>query len=167
MNLEVHPAAGNRFADVAAVLRPANTSPRACWCLTYRLSHSENSSLTGEARPQRLLALCEGEIAPGVVAYADGVAVGWCAASPRSHLVRLMRSRTIRKGVARALIDGAAQYACSHGAQYIEAYPVETDGQKISTSQAFAGTTALFQAAGFQFCAETQARSAGRARVIM
>jgi GNAT superfamily N-acetyltransferase len=186
--VEVHPATSDRFDDLRSVLCPKKQSAQACWCLTYRLSNAENSSLSGEARPMRLRTLCEGKYAPGVIAYVDSVPAGWAAVGPRTEFERLKRSKTIQfldrmpvwsivclvvkagfrgKGVARTLIEGAVSYAASQGARMIEAYPIETHGDRVSASLAFMGTTKLFSAAGFALCAETQAKSAGKVRVIM
>jgi GNAT superfamily N-acetyltransferase len=186
--IEVHPATPDRFDDLRSVLCPKKPCAQACWCLTYRLSNAENSRLSGEARPMRLRTLCEGKYVPGVIAYVDGVPAGWTAVGPRTDFERLKRSKTIqlldqipvwsivclvvkarfrRKGVAGALIEGAVTYAASQGAHMIEAYPIETHGDRVSASLAFTGTTNLFGAAGFALCAETQAKSAGKVRVIM
>ncbi len=188
MMIEIHPATLDRFDDLRSVLSTKQDSPHACWCLTYRLSNAENSSLSGEARPMRLRKLCEGSAAPGMLAYVDGTPAGWCAVGPRTEFERLQRSKTIqllddkpvwsivclvvkagfrRQGVARALIDGAVAYGASRGARVMEAYPIETDGDQVSASLAFVGTTALFSAAGFALCAPTLAKSAGKTRVIM
>lgn len=186
--VETHPATLDRFDDLRAVLAPKQGSAQACWCLTYRLSNAENSVLSGEARPMRLRKMCEQDCAPGVLAYVDGVPAGWCAVGPRTDFERLMRSKTIqfldglpvwsivclvvragyrRQGVSRALVEGAVAYAASQGADVIEAYPIETNGERVSAALAFTGTTGLFTRAGFAHCAETQAKSAGKVRVIM
>ncbi len=186
--IEVHPATNDRFEDVRSVLEPKSKSAQACWCLTYRLTNAENSALTGEARPSRLRTLCEQNPAPGVIAYVDQTPAGWCAVSPRDSYQRLNRSRTIqrlddlpvwsvvclvvradfrRKGVARALIQGAVDYAAANGAPAVEAYPIETKGQRVSTSLAFTETTDMFLSAGFVRCGTTEAKSAGMPRVVM
>jgi GNAT superfamily N-acetyltransferase len=186
--IQVLPATEDRFDDVRAVLAPKSSSAQACWCLTYRLSNRENSALRGEARPLRLLSLCREEHAPGVVAYVNAVPAGWCAVSPRTAYERLNRSRTIQKlddqpvwsivclvvrsgfrrmGVGRALIQGAVDYAASQGALCIEAYPIDSHGDRVSSTLAFTGTTAMFAAAGFTQSAVTDAKSAGKPRVIM
>jgi GNAT superfamily N-acetyltransferase len=186
--IEVLPATEDRFDDVRVVLRPKSNSAQACWCLTYRLSNEENSALRGEARPLRLQSLCREGHAPGVIAYVDAVPAGWCAISPRTAYERLNRSRTIRRlddqpvwsivclvvrsgfrrmGVARALIQGAVDYAISQGAPCIEAYPIESHGDRVSAALAFTGTTDMFVAAGFKQSAVTDAKSAGKPRVIM
>jgi GNAT superfamily N-acetyltransferase len=186
--LEVHPATLDRFDDLRSILSPRNQSAQACWCLTYRLTNAENSSLTGEARPLRLQRLCEEKYPPGVIAYVDGLPAGWSAVGPRTEFERLKRSKTIqfmddtpvwsivclvvkagfrRQGVARSLIEGAVKFAASHGANVIEAYPIETNGERVSASLAFTGTSELFSSAGFTLCEQTQAKSAGKVRVIM
>ena len=93
--IAVHPATLERFADIASLLAPRNENAPACWCLTYRLTSSEFSALRGKERPAALQALCARETAPGVLAYIDGLPVGWCALGPRSEMGRLQRSRTI------------------------------------------------------------------------
>lgn len=136
----------------------------------------------------RLKELCESKPAPGILAYVDGIPAGWIALGPRTAFERLKRSRTIpllddkpvwsivclvvsakfrRQGVASALIEGAVTYAKLLGARTIEAYPVETNGIRINSSLAFMGTTEMFKAVGFSFCAETSAKSAGRPRILM
>jgi GNAT superfamily N-acetyltransferase len=188
MKLEVHPASIDRFSDVAAVLRPKNDSSQACWCLAYRLSSAENNALSGKARPERLRSFCDNNQAPGVLAYVDGIPAGWCAVSPRTDFVRLVRSKTIQAldsvpvwsivclvvkagfrgaGLSAALIEGAAKFAAASGATCLEAYPIETEGQKVSSSLAYTGTRSMFERSGFMFCAETSAKSAGKPRVIM
>jgi GNAT superfamily N-acetyltransferase len=186
--IKVVPATDDRFDDVRAVLAPKSNAAQACWCLTYRISGKENSELRGEARPLRLRSLCREGHAPGVIAYVVSVPAGWCAVSPRTAYERLNRSRTIQRlddqpvwsivclvvrsgfrriGVARALIQGAVDHAVSQGAPCIEAYPIEPNGDRVSSTLAFTGTTSMFAAAGFTQCAVTNARSAGKPRVIM
>ena len=187
MNVTIQSATQDRFEDLRAVLCP-NANPRACWCLTYRLPSAENSALVGDARAERMRALCGGAPAPGVLAYVDGTPAGWCAVGPRADFARLVRSKTIpvlddvpvwsivclvvragfrRKGVAGELVRGAVRYAVGQGATCIEAYPIDNAGQRVSATLAFTGTTKLFADAGFVECAPTQARSAGLPRVVM
>jgi hypothetical protein len=65
------------------------------------------------------------------------------------------------------LIEGAVKFAVSHGANVIEAYLIETNGERAGASLAFTGTAELFSSAGFALCEQTQAKSAGKVRVIM
>lgn len=186
--IEVHPATADRFDDVAAVLAPKNPQAQACWCLSYRLPTSEFRALAGPDQQGRLRRYAEEGTPPGVVAYVDGEAAGWCSVSPRASHHRLRSSRTIpavddvpvwsvvclvirpqfrRQGLARHLLDGAVDYARSAGAPALEAYPVDTDGGRISSSLAYVGTTALFESAGFERVVETASKSGGKTRWLM
>jgi GNAT superfamily N-acetyltransferase len=132
--------------------------------------------------------VAEAEPAPGVIAYLDDEPVGWCGLWPRARLERLVRSRTIpaiddvpvwsvvcfmvrvgyrRKGVARALLDGAIAYARARGAPALEAYPVEPSGQRVDTAFGYVGFVPMFEAAGFRPIVETAARSDRRPRILM
>jgi GNAT superfamily N-acetyltransferase len=103
-------------------------------------------------------------------------------------MVRLVRSRTIpavddrpvwsivcflvrsgyrRRGVARALLQGAIACARGYGAPALEAYPVDPGGKRIDTAFAYVGTLAMFEQEGFRRVMETSARSAGLPRWLM
>src|SRR4051812_1177643 len=169
--VDVVPATADRFADVASLLRPRNEAAPACWCLYYRLGSSDFNKLRGEERPGHLRQLCERDVSPGMLAYADGEPVGWSALGPRSEMGRLERSRTIpplddrpvwsvvcfvvragyrRKGVASALLAGGVDYARACGAEAVEGYPVDPQGARLSGAAAYVGTTSMFEAAGFE-----------------
>jgi ribosomal protein S18 acetylase RimI-like enzyme len=186
VSLQVLPATAERFDDVSVMLRPRREGTPACWCLYYRLGSSEFNNV--QDRAQFMRDLCAGQYAPGVLAYADGEVVGWCAVGPRAGMGRLHRSRTIpavdgrpvwsvvcfvvragyrRKGVAAAMLDGAVEYARSCGAVALEGYPVETSGTRINVSSAYVGTVSMFEKAGFTRVLETESRSANLTRWIM
>jgi GNAT superfamily N-acetyltransferase len=79
----------------------------------------------------------------------------------------LVRTGYRRKGVAQALLQGAIDCAREHGAPALEAYPIDPEGRRVSTSLAYVGTTAMFERAGFRRVVETSARSAGLPRWLM
>jgi GNAT superfamily N-acetyltransferase len=184
--MDIRPATEDRWADLRAVLNPAN-SPYACWCLYWRLSSSEFSS-PHTAREPRMRELVNREPAPGLLAYLDGEPVGWCSVGPRSDMQRLVRSRTIpavdelpvwsvvcfvvraghrRQGVAEELLHAAVEYAREHGAPAIEGYPVDPGGRRINTAQAYVGTTGMFERTGFRRISRTAATSAKLPRWLM
>ena len=189
--LDVVAATAERWPDVVTLL--GGSGERGCWCQSWRGSESASVSAfgrseTGANRDALESQVRFGPFAPGVVAYLDGAPVGWCGLGPRASMPRLMRSRTIpladdvavwsigcfvvrtgfrRRGVARALLDGAIAYARSMGAPAVEAYPVDPGGRRISTSFAFVGFTTTFEAAGFRRVLLTDARSAGLLRWLM
>src|ERR1700704_3014368 len=81
---------------------------------------------------------------PGVLAYRDQAAVGWCAVAPREKYRRLAFSRTLppiddnpvwaitclyvakgdrQQGLRRRLIEAGCELAANFGASVVEAYP--------------------------------------------
>jgi GNAT superfamily N-acetyltransferase len=123
-----------------------------------------------------------------LVAYEGDVPAGWVGLGPRVSMERLVRSRTIprfddlpvwsivcfkvrvghrRRGVARALLEGAIDYARSMGAPALEAYPIDADGARLDVAFSYVGFTSMFEAAGFERITETAAKSAGRPRILM
>jgi GNAT superfamily N-acetyltransferase len=185
--LVVLPATAERWPDVVTLL--GGNSERGCWCQAWR--GADGAFGRGEPGRNRMLLQSQverGSVAPGVVAYVEGEPVGWCGLGPRAAMPRLANSRSIpriddlpvwsigcfvvrtgyrRRGVARALLDGAIAYARSHGAPAMEAYPIDPAGARVSTSFGFVGFTSTFEAAGFRRVVLTGAHSAGLPRWLM
>jgi GNAT superfamily N-acetyltransferase len=111
----------------------------------------------------------EGRV-PGILAYAEGRAVGWCSVAPREEFSGLARSRILksvdetpvwsivcffvakdhrRQGVTIGLIRAAVDYARKRGAEAVEAYPVEPRAGKMQDAFAFTGLASAFLRAGF------------------
>ncbi len=67
-----------------------------------------------------------------------------------------------RQGVASALLEAAVDHARDHGATTLEAYPVETDGGRIPSANAYMGTLAMFERAGFEVIERRQMESRHR-----
>jgi len=108
---------------------------------------------------------------PGILGYADGEPVAWCAVAPREAYVQLERSRVLkrvdaepvwsvsclfvargwrRRGVSAAMLRAAGTFAASQGARVVEGYPVEPSTEKMPDVFAWTGTAAAFRAAGFR-----------------
>ena len=187
MTIEVRPATTARFADVATLLGPRNPDSSVCWCLSHRLDSRTNRALVGPARGEYVRKLCRRKVAPGVLAYQDGVVVGWAAVAPRSELPFSRSTRIpqvdelpawslwcIRvrpghrgQGISHELIDGATAYARAQGAPVVEGYPVDNRGKKVDVTMAYVGTRSLFERAGFTKVADTSSVSGGFPRVLM
>ena len=102
---------------------------------------------------------------PGLIAYEDGVPVGWVSVSPQEDFGQLVRSKHYgpvadeegvwsivcfhvhpsarHRGLAKALLSAAVDHALSRGASAIEAYPHERRAD-------YMGSAEMFQAAGFR-----------------
>jgi GNAT superfamily N-acetyltransferase len=125
---------------------------------------------------------------PGLIAYGEGEPAGWLGFWPRQRLERLVRSRTIpkiddrpvwsivcfmiragfrRRDAARALLQGAVDFARKEGIPILEAYPIETHGERVDVALGYVGFAHIFEEAGFRRVVETDARSAKRPRILM
>jgi GNAT superfamily N-acetyltransferase len=187
VSIDVKPATGARFEDVATMLGPKNPNASVCWCLSHRLDWKTNRALVGPARGEYVRKLCAGKVAPGVLGYEEDEVVGWAAVAPRAELpfarstkiphvdqlpvwsVWCIRVRPGHRGrgVSHALLDGAVAYARSQLAPAIEGYPVDNKGQRVDATMAYVGTRALFERSGFTKAADTTSVAGGFPRVLM
>ncbi|WP_151526426.1 GNAT family N-acetyltransferase [Serinicoccus kebangsaanensis] len=189
MQVETHPVTPDRFEDFADVVNP-NRRATHCWCVTHRLRQADVHELGGDgddARERAMLALCERDQPPGVVAYADGTPVAWCNIGRRADMPFLARSSKIRpvddvdvwsivcvvvrgghrkRGHTTPLLEGAVAYAAAHGAPAVEAYPVEPEG-RMDTTMAFVGTRQMFEKVGFEVIGRTDAVASRLPRIVM
>ena len=122
----------------------------------------------------------------------EGTPVGWVGCAPRTGALSLQRSRVLprgdpgewptswvvmcfvvrpgyrRRGVARALLRGAVEYARSQGGRVIEGFPVEPEpGRRVPVSAAFVGTVPLFESVGFDRVGDTAATSGRLPRWVL
>jgi GNAT superfamily N-acetyltransferase len=137
---------------------------RHCWCMAMRLDASYRTR-SGDANRRSMKKVVDTAAAPpGVLAYVEGVPVGWCAVAPREEFPRVARAAAKaapsddaawsvvcfyvlrsarRQGVSRALLAAAVELATQHGAKVVEGYPVE------GGNNPFRGIPSVFTAAGF------------------
>lgn len=167
--LDFYPLTPERWDDLVALFGPRGACG-GCWCMWWRLKHSQFEKQKGEENKRALKRIVDSGEVPGLLAYADGHPVGWCSVAPREAFPRLGRSRILkrvddrpvwsvvcffvdkpfrRRGVAVRLLEAAVEHAMKHGAMIVEGYPVEP--RKASTPDAFAftGLASAFRKAGF------------------
>jgi len=122
-----------------------------------------------------------------VLAYDGDEVVGWAAVHPRAD-TSFARNRKIPhvddlevwsvwcvrvrpghrgEGISHHLLQGAVDFARSHGAAAIEGYPVDNQGRKVDLTMAYVGTLKLFEQAGFTKAADTESVLNGFPRVLM
>lgn len=150
--LDIHPATPDRWDDLATLFeRPGPRGGRPdtanCWCVIWRAPSGEPE----ENREVLRSAVCDRE-EPGLLAYAEGVPIGWISVAPREHFQSLLRSRRFappdddagvfvitcfaiarthrRRGVSGALLDAAIDRAIARGASAIEAFPSDPPDYK-------------------------------------
>ncbi|MHB8460314.1 MAG: GNAT family N-acetyltransferase [Candidatus Limnocylindrales bacterium] len=178
----VRPATIERFDDIEPVIN------RSCWCQWWRDTAAEYGRSNSATHRATLREQCVADPVPGVVAYLGDVPVGWCGFGPRSSMRRLERSRTIptvddrpvwsivcfdvrpgyrRRGVAKALLAGAIEYANEHGAVGLEAYPTDPGVTRRDATFSYTGFTRMFEAAGFRRVVETASHADRLQRWLM
>lgn len=186
-NLSLQPVTVERVADALEILGAGTDQPH-CTCQYWRFSSGEYSRMSQTERVAALEQQAGEEPAPGLLAYLDGVPVGWCGIGVRPRLGRLVRSRTIpliddlpvwavfcfvvrtgyrRQGLAAQLLDGVIDYGRRLRAPALEAYPIDPQGKRVSTSFAYVGTVSMFERAGFEKVVLTESKSAGLPRWLM
>ena len=171
------PATAERWDDLEVVMDGCSYA-RKCWCAYWYLPNAAYKAGWGAANMTTLhQRVADGE-EPGVIAWLDGVPAGWCAVAPREKHDRLVRSRPFsplddtpvwsvtcfvvrkgyrKRGLMRALLQGAIDHARTRGATMLEAYPMDP-GEKTGAAELFVGTAAAFRDAGFEEVARPLAR---------
>lgn len=190
-DLEILPLTAARVPDLARLFGQGG-DPKWCWCSYFRLRSLDFQGAT-PASNRRVLERAVRTTAadgrhPGLVAYRDGAAVGWVSVGPRDDYERLRHSKVLApvderpvwsivcfvvaravrgQGIARALLDAASAYAAEHGATLLEAYPVDTDGDRIASASVYKGTLSMFERAGFEVVERRRANRASPVRPIV
>jgi len=141
--VDVLPLTPERFGDLAALFEEGG-DPKWCWCVYFRFRGRDWSDSTAAENRAALESLAERPLAPGLVGYRDGRAVGWVSLGPREDYERLsyskilapvddtpvwsivcfVVSRKVRgQGVGTAMLGAAIDFARAHGATTLEAVP--------------------------------------------
>jgi ribosomal protein S18 acetylase RimI-like enzyme len=176
--VKIVPVTAERWADLVDLFE--RRGPRGgmglagngCWCMWWR-------ERTGDAsrNKEALRRLAESGRPPGLLAYADGVAVGWVSIAPRDEYGQLTRSKHYgptedergiwaiacfyvhgaarHQGVAEALLDGAIEHAFAGGGTSVEAYP-------HNRRPDYMGSAEMFERRGFEPIRTTTTRTVVR-----
>jgi GNAT superfamily N-acetyltransferase len=172
-NITVKPVDKNNWSDFESLFR-SKGGPSYCWCMVWRMTKDElkqnNAACRKEFIKQRILS----NTPVGILGYSENEAIAWCSIAPRETHLRLdgyekiknvwsitcfyIKNEYRRNGLMKVLIQRAEMYAKEHGAEYVEAYPVEKD----SPSYRFMGFTKTFEEIGFDFV-----KMAGKRRHVM
>jgi len=170
---EVRPLTTANWGDLVALFeRPGASVPRSCWCMHYRESGRgtvPDGKRPAAARRDALRALVEAGEVPGLLGYLRGEPIGWVSLGPRAGYRRLARSPAMKpvddrpvwsivcffvdarfrgQGTARALLDGALDWARARGVDLLEAYPIDKPGESVADFMWF-GARSMFDAQGF------------------
>ena len=170
-----HPATPERWSDLESLFG-TNGANAGCWCMFWRLERAMFKKTKGEGNRQILKQVVEADEQPGILAYDESQAVGWCGIAPREKLAALENSRILkrvddqpvwsitcffmkkearRRGMMEGLINAAVKHARTNGAQIVEAYPIDMQspklaGQTFNSYSGYMGVASVFRALGFE-----------------
>lgn len=170
--IEIHPVTPDRRPDLLELFGD-NGAYSHCWCTWYLLTNKQFDETAPEERKAILLDQVDAGLEPGLLAYRDGVAVGWCAVGPRERYARMNAPRAIshkavddqpawvvscfyidkdhrNSGVATALLEAAIPHARDRGADLIEGFPWDKPMKDDVWGTMFVGSLKMFQGAGFE-----------------
>jgi GNAT superfamily N-acetyltransferase len=170
-HLDIHPLTSERWDDLAELFGEKG-AVGGCWCMWWRLRGPQYAANAGDNNRDSLKRLVDTGNVPGLLAYHDGQAVGWCSVAPREQFAARFNNRSPvfkpvddlpvwsivcyfiapehrGEGVARRLLDAAVEYARERGAEMIEAYPKDPMLNRDAERFLYTGTLQMYQDAGF------------------
>lgn len=184
--LEFHPLVNARWSAFETLFGERGACG-GCWCMWWRLKRSEFERQKGSANKRSMRNLVASGEVPGILAYAEGEPIGWCAVAPRESYPVLERSRVLKRmddepvwsvtclfvkkerrnqGVSVRLLRAAIEYVKERGGTVVEGYPVEPKRARMPDAFAWTGLASAFKQAGFVECARgSQTRPIMRFRI--
>ena len=167
--VEIHPLTPARWHDLEALFGERGACG-GCWRMYWRLTRSDYERKKGAGNKKALKKVVDSGRPPGLLAYAGGKAVGWCAIGPREIYPVLERSRILarvddepawsvtcffvarpfrRQGITVQLLKAASDFARKNGAHVVEGYPVEPRKGRMPDVFAYTGLPSAYRKAGF------------------
>jgi len=171
--VKIHPVTKERWADFEKLFGPKGACA-GCWCMLWRLKHSEFAAGKGEKNRRAMKALVDSGKVAGLLAYVDGKPAAWCSVAPREQFPASERSRILKpvdekpvwsisclfveknyrnRGVSTELLRGAAKYVKQQGGKIVEGYPTEPKKDRVPDVFVWTGIASAYQKAGFVECA--------------
>jgi GNAT superfamily N-acetyltransferase len=136
----------------------------------WRQKRREHRRQLGEGNREAMWNIVNSGEVPGILAYLDGIPVGWCSIAPRTRFPVMDRSPNLKRvddtpvwsvacffiakdhrnrGLMRRLLDAAVEHARRQGAAVVEGYPVDAKGKRHKADYAWTGYLPIFTQAGF------------------
>ena len=157
-----------------------------CWCTWFHASPAERGGQERTAETNRALKerlVNEGR-AHAALVFDGAEAVAWCEYGSPAELPNINHRKKYeasvdrlpdyrltcffvdkkyrRQGLADVALGGALDLIAQAGGGVVEAYPQDTDGQKVTASFLYSATRSLFEQAGFSYI-----RSKGKNHCVM
>jgi GNAT superfamily N-acetyltransferase len=143
-----------------------------CWCTWFHTFYAEKGHTADGNRALKERLVGDGR-AHAALVFDGEDAVAWCQYGTPDELPNIYHRKEYeagldrlpdyrltcffvdrkyrRKGMAAIALDGALDLIAQAGGGVVEAYPHDTDGQKVSASFLYNSTRSLFEQAGFSY----------------
>jgi GNAT superfamily N-acetyltransferase len=171
-----HPLTPGRWDDLVDLFGPQRGASSGCWCMWPFLRAKDWQTLSRDDRRDALKAKVAEGPAPGLLAYRDGLAIGWIASGPRDRYVRFQLGKTSRPletdtddmiratyavtcfyirsgyrkdGLMARLLEAGVDHVRARGARYLDACPIESD-KPLQWGEGFVGIASVFRRSGFE-----------------
>ncbi|UCC12906.1 MAG: GNAT family N-acetyltransferase [candidate division WOR-3 bacterium] len=146
-----------------------------CWCMYWRIRRTEFQRQYGHVNKKAMKRLIVSGVIPGILAFHEGSAVGWCSVASREDFPVLDRSPVLKRidkkpvwsitcffisknyrhgNMMRSLIQASVRYAKQQGAKIIEAYPIRPERIHDPRPEMYRGTVSIFSRVGFVIAAQ-------------
>ena len=156
-----------------------------CWCTYFRMPPATRRASSNMRNKDVIKARIEAGPPPGLLAFEDGVALGWMQIGPRVDVPEwnnkgrasapladggaedpavwaiscfFIRNKARGRGLTHQLVAGGVDYARRNGARLVEACPIR-ESKDARSLGLFVGSARVFEKAGFSTVVE---RKAGR-----
>jgi GNAT superfamily N-acetyltransferase len=168
------PLTPDRWSDLEDLFGPERGANSGCWCMWPRLPRTQWKAMTRDERKKDFRSLVKRGPPPGLIAYEDGLAIGWCAVGPRASVMAFDSSRISkpvdeaadrdrtyaitcfyiraghrRKGLMTSLAEAAVAFASKQAAQAVEVCAIDTP-RKLMWGEGFVGLAAVFRKLKFR-----------------
>jgi GNAT superfamily N-acetyltransferase len=177
-NLTIKPLTMESWGNFEELFSP-NKVCASCWCMWWREKNREFSGSGNEEKKEDMRTIVQSGKEPGLIAYSDGIPVGWVSVAPRAEYYRLETNKAyypvddllvwsmpcffIHKdfrhmGLMEKLISAAVDYAEKHSAIGVEAYPFDIH-EKLNAGTIYTGVVSEFYKQGFLEVARRKERN--------
>ena len=166
--IEVKPLGSDTWDAFAGLAERHNGVWNGCWCTWFHTFHAEKEHTAEANRALKERLVSEGRAHAALVFDGD-VAVAWCQYGTPGELPNInhrkeyeagldklpeyritcffVDRKSRRQGLADVALHGALDLIAQAGGGVVEAYPQDTDGQKITASFLYSATRSLFEQA--------------------
>ncbi len=169
LRLTFHPLTKKRWEDFEELFGERGACG-GCWCMSWRLARADFERQKGGKNRRAMKRLVANGEQVGIIAYHNGMPIGWCAIAPREKYVKLENTRVLmriddrpvwsipcffiakefrRKGLSVEILKGVIAFGRKNGVKILEAYPIIPYSPNIPAPFAWTGILSSFKKAGF------------------